>query len=473
MSDVTIRCDQAIFTSIRTPMGEGYRIVAASRTLHADEKQAITKASPSHEGLCDPEAAGRESHDAPSAVAFYPLPSGRACIGLSCAAGSEHTGRGGRRVYTHCAVFDPAELSGCAFNLFNVVRSMVAAGLTSPQLKPPNPLPELSLTITDNAPRGRKLGFPASLNGEWRRALLQAMLEKRNLIINIKEGWLDTIELLLMGFPGPLRADLSFAAGLRFSLGRQVNVQLLHDGTGQAKARAAGQQVEYLDPCHGTCTSRDGSAWLALVERHWSAADFVALDRRTSRRFDDCGAAGRERVARLYNSIDEMPQLEVAPVIQTIGAHLTAHAPGVEAEINDELLDACRQRLLSRFGSAKWAEVKPHWRSLLEVSGRSANAASLLRPAVERALRCALRDDPLDAAFVALDVAGDAVSDSTDSGLTGLFEEILSRLAALAPALEDADTGRLRAICTRWERVRPACPILHGIAQYITAGTPG
>ena len=58
MTVTDLTCDQAIFTSIRGPMGEGYRIVAASRGLRPEEKQAITRLSPSHEALCWPPGPG-------------------------------------------------------------------------------------------------------------------------------------------------------------------------------------------------------------------------------------------------------------------------------------------------------------------------------------------------------------------------------------------------------------------------------
>ena len=53
MSTAALNCDQAIFTSIRTPMGEGYRIIAASRGVRPEEKQLITRRSPSHGALCE------------------------------------------------------------------------------------------------------------------------------------------------------------------------------------------------------------------------------------------------------------------------------------------------------------------------------------------------------------------------------------------------------------------------------------
>ena len=87
MSTATLTCDQAIFTSIRTPMGEGYRIIAASRGLRPEEKQAITRSSPSHDSLCWPADKGTEETENRYGAAFYPLPTGRFCVALSCYGG--------------------------------------------------------------------------------------------------------------------------------------------------------------------------------------------------------------------------------------------------------------------------------------------------------------------------------------------------------------------------------------------------
>ena len=141
MTQTTIACDQAIFTSIRSPMGEGYRIVAASRGLKPEEKQAITRCSPSHEALCAPRDESGSDADA-TGTAFYTLPSGRLCAAFTCNAGAEHTGRGGLRVYTQNVVFAETDFAKCGYNPLAVLRAMKVAGMTAPQLhtKPGAPL---------------------------------------------------------------------------------------------------------------------------------------------------------------------------------------------------------------------------------------------------------------------------------------------------------------------------------------------
>jgi len=158
MSEFKITCEQAIFTSIRTAMGEGYRIIASSKGLRPDEKQTITRNSPSHDALCS---------DTP-AFAFYSLPSGRLCAACSCFAGAEHTGRGGQRVYTHSAVFSAKSFEEFGYNPFHVLRAMQRDRVTEPKLNPQPILEELPLIVrTDEAGLRGRVGF-VSVGGDLR-----------------------------------------------------------------------------------------------------------------------------------------------------------------------------------------------------------------------------------------------------------------------------------------------------------------
>ncbi|MCZ6816838.1 MAG: hypothetical protein O7F76_09135, partial [Planctomycetota bacterium] len=104
-----VRAEQAVFTSIRSPMGEGYRIIAASPGIRPDEKAEIIRRAPSHDSLC-------ESGRAAVGLLAFPFESGRYCLGFSCHAGREHTARGGNRVYSHFAVVEPGDWQSFGFN---------------------------------------------------------------------------------------------------------------------------------------------------------------------------------------------------------------------------------------------------------------------------------------------------------------------------------------------------------------------
>ena len=65
-----VRCEQAIFTSVRSATGQGYQLIASSAGICAEEKVEITKRSASHESIC---AVGAD----PVGLMSYRLSTGR------------------------------------------------------------------------------------------------------------------------------------------------------------------------------------------------------------------------------------------------------------------------------------------------------------------------------------------------------------------------------------------------------------
>ena len=92
-----LSADHTIFTSVRTPMGCGYRLIAASPGVTAEERTKITRWSPSHGNLCS-------DNPAAEGLASYLLSTGRRCVAWSRHAGPEPTGRGGLRIHTHAVL---------------------------------------------------------------------------------------------------------------------------------------------------------------------------------------------------------------------------------------------------------------------------------------------------------------------------------------------------------------------------------
>lgn len=495
MSTTTLTCDQAIFTSVRTPMGEGYRIIAASRGLRAEEKQTITRSSPSHDSLCwlSDEAADTWG------VAFYPLPSERLCVGLSYFAGAEHTGRGGQRVYTHNIVFDKDDFPKCAYNPFTVVRAMIKAELTSPQLKPPAILPELELSINDamleTTGQGAAPDDPSvpvdqaspslapdlrgALSAAWCGHVLSALMDERSLIVNLTGGWTDTAETLFMGLPGPMRTDVSFSAGLRFSVGRCYRLALLHDDHGVTKSRITGRPLEYVDPAAKDKPDTPALAWLSFVQRHWGKGDMANLARRTSLAFPDFSLAGCERVGRLYNRIDALPQTDTAELLSAVAEDLGIPEREVETDILAELLVEAQRMLADRLGKMAWDEVRPHWPTLCTLTRKSTEARLFVQPLIEQAVLVATREHPLVGAQAALDLPPSAPASPTWPGTTepkvgpGMVADgALTSVAEWAEGATDANLEKHRSkepdlddLVAKWRSARPQCPIVQRIHQ--------
>lgn len=479
-------------------MGEGYRIIAASRGVRANEKQDITRSSPSHDSLCW-DAVGENASPDRVGVAFYGLQTTRLCVALSRYAGEEHTGRGGHRVYTYNVIFDAGDFALCGFNPFIVLRAMMNADLARPQLKPPQALPELRLELGDGEAQVANAhtaiaapvqqyaadgaGFWAALSAPWRACVLQAVFDERSVVINLDDGWLERAEAILMGVPGPMRAAISFSAGLRFSIGRARRVSIVHDEQGVAKARNAGHNVEFIDPGSAdVAPDVPASPWLSFVERHWSQADIAKLSQRTSKAFSDVAPDARDRIARLYDKIDSLSDENTEALIDSAVAHMGEPDRGAETEIATELVDTARQILTRRFEQMTWSEAKRFWPAICTMPQASPDALRFVQPLIEAALQSAMREHPAVAAEAALDLsecprgAGNGNGDtSKEHSGYNIVEDVLEEFAKWVGGAATEELERtpgtnksLDALVAQWSRLRPDCPTVERMRQRLS-----
>lgn len=488
MRETTLACDQAIFTSIRTPMGDGYRIVAASKGLRPEEKQSITRSSPSHDALCHSSVERPEKPASVLGTAFYPLPSGRLCVALSCYAGAEHTGRGGQRVYTHNLVFDKNDFPACCYNPFVVLRVMVEVGLLVPQLQPPAVLPGLQLPITDPTNGVATVSLKSVLGPGWRGYVLNALLTEHTVIVNIDDDWLGIAEALLMGVPGPMRAEVSFSTGLRFSVGRCHRLSLSRDDPNATKSRITGRGVEYVDPTAGKEPKTPSSAWLSFVEGHWTKDDLPGLARRTSRPFSDVSPMGRERLGRLYTEIDTAYQTDTAKLLSLVAGHFDEPEIDAEADIAAELAVKAQCVLVGRFTGMSWQEATQYWQTICAIWRQSEEGRLFAQLLVEHALRAATNEHPIVAAEAALTLAAPLSRSSREGKMApqaamhtvdpDVVERILTRVADWAESATSAElegsphnASRLEDLVSRWSALQPKCPVLERIRKRCRALT--
>ena len=462
---------QAIFTSTRTAMGEGYRLIAASQDLRPNEKQVITRFSPSHNGLCAEHSEPDNPHSPIHAAAFYPLPTGRLCVALSYPAGAEHTGRGGQRVYTHIIVIEAEDLAAWDYNPFNILRAMAAAGLASPQLKPPVTLPNVDLRPyrTDNDMCVLMDNHALMACG---RRVLHSLFQNQRVIVNTPSEWVDTTEALLLGIPGPLRATLSFSAGLRFSASRGCNLALLIDEKGTVKARIAGHAVNYIDPDSLDNQEAPTSNWLTFVVRHWNTGSHASLARRTSRAFVDFDLAARERIGQLYNAMDDIPNQSTSDLLTETGTNIGRLASSQDSQIVTEWLDRARDVLNQRFANAAWPQTAEHWPTLLDLARVSQRGTAFAVPLMECLLNVAMAQHPLEAAEAALDLAQMRPSQPLGVQYPDVIDQVLNRLADWAGGGSQEQRERLRTLAARWSLVRPDCPNVKRLSAVCSAEVP-
>jgi hypothetical protein len=361
-------------------------------------------------------------------------------------------------VYTHNIVIRADDWSLLGYNPFNVLRAMAAAGLTTPQLTPPAVLPSLELSVETSADGARDVMLHPALGSACRRYILQRLLEQRCLIVNIDNGWLETTEALILGIPGPLRPEVSFGAGLRFSVSRSHHLDLLDDEKGEAKARLAGQPVEYIQPEDVVRVEASNCPWLSFVERHWKTGDLADLARRTSRAFHDVSVDGRHRVGQLYNSIDDIPDKETGKLLALVSVYLRQSGHGPEAELVAELLDKAQRTLQDRFAEGTWAKARPDWPILAALSKTSDKAAAFARPVIDCALHTAMTAHPISAAEAALDIARTQQASPGRMDWSDLIEEVLQRVADWADQAQAGELEKLPDLCHRWNAVAPHSP---------------
>jgi hypothetical protein len=459
-----IVCDQAIFTSVRTPMGEGYRIIAASLGLKAEEKQAITRRSPSHDALCSraPDAEG---------IGSYALPTGRLCVASSVYAGVEHTGRGGQRVYTLNVIFSPEDFKVFGYNPFAVVRTLRAQGLLTPQLKPSGPLPEIRLSTSNRGAATEEGPWVAPVGSSIRRYLVHELLNGGTLILSVAGNFTRTAEALLMAVPGPARASISFSAGVKFSVGRGHRFIVASDDKGVTRRRIEGQPVVFLDNGAPPPREAPSSEWLRFVDSYLEREALAPLAERTSRPFTDVSPSGRERVAKLYLALDDLPGADEARLLAMLEEFAQLEGVGSEADLRAQLLDGAQSALLARCRFATVEYITQRWIRTVETWRKSRELTALLQPVVEQMLRRVVERAPMKAAELALAIARHVPDADSAAGYAALLDHVLDRFAAFCESLDEEQRLAARALCERWKVARPDSPIISRITESLSGNT--
>ncbi len=272
-----IQVDQAIFTSIRTPMGEGYRIVASSPAIKEEEKKELARRLPSHGSLC-------ESSPSATALLSFPMASGRHCVALSQYAGQEHTARGGGRVFTHLILLQRSQFAAFDCDPFAVRTAASRAGAIQANLKPPHELKPLELAVgttvdacDNNLPGAEQVvtGASEAILDEANCARLKYVLETtmggEHLVVSRAASARSILRRVLQAMPIAMRADLAASAGLNYSPHRELQLALLSDGAA-AKHRLADEDfVSYAwHDVPPPVDSRFGT-WVSFVGRHWES----------------------------------------------------------------------------------------------------------------------------------------------------------------------------------------------------------
>lgn len=356
-----VRCDQAVFTSVRTSTGQGYRIIAASPGLTPEEKNEISARSPSHGGLCGSDEGAR-------GVAFNALKSGRLCAALSSTAGREQTGRGGLRIFTRAVVFAADDLARFGHNPFRVLRAMEAQGLDQPELNLPQTLPVTQLLPAQALRHATPLSELRDISLSWLSFLLRGAMTGRAVILAANEGVEGVaegaLETVVSAVPGALRRKISFSRGLKFSIGRPFTLSEVSGDTAATERIIHGHPITLVRPT-GTSTPPRGEAgdWERMAETYWAAGEFAELEVFASQDFPDVSRAALDRIAALRIEAREASAASGVDCLLTL-ADRRLRVPErreMESRLLADLLSVIRTRLDQLWSSAAQAELAAAW----------------------------------------------------------------------------------------------------------------
>lgn len=292
-----IRVEQAIFTSIRSPMGEGYRIVSASAGVKPEERAEITRCSPSHGSLCSDEPSAE-------AIASYPLPGGRHCVAHSRYAGTEHTARGGLRVWTHAVIVraqDYVHLGCNPLRVWDAVPQMVEAeGLD--RIPPQLPV----VTLEPDPHQVLSAGGLVGLAPEIVCAISSELMNGQRLVLRGAKRAFAGLEWTLMLMPAAMRARVSLTAGIKVSPSRPVQMAWVEPDQGETARALMGQNIRLLDlQKEAPKIEPSPKEWFTLLNRWWRERRWDEICLLTNKLSGRIAAADLGRIATICQAIDD------------------------------------------------------------------------------------------------------------------------------------------------------------------------
>lgn len=252
--------EQAVFGSAQTHRTEGYHLLRRTTGLADVDARDLVAWCPTHDSLL------RSSLQATS-VNFHRLASGAFCISRSRPAGSEYSCRGGQHVMTHCLIVPADILLRFSNNPFAVLRAATALGAVADHEGVPDRLDPINL-------RGRSTSVDCGLIESFRqshsaRLPLQLLNEltaahRVGCVSGIAPEQLVAVLLNLL--PVSVRAEISFATGLKFSPCRPFRLQILPNDRAEVRRFMRQANISVVDDGDAELGKALRGRWPHLIE---------------------------------------------------------------------------------------------------------------------------------------------------------------------------------------------------------------
>jgi hypothetical protein len=334
MTDKAVVLDRAIFTSVRSPMGTGYKVAAASSGVTEDEKREITQRAPSHGNLCD------DSGDA-RAFACFGLRSGRQCFLLSRYAGAEPSGRGGLKVHTDVVVMNAADYRGDRFNPSRVMRAVDGIA-ENPPVSAATPLSTVSL------PRENPMRLENRLEDDdmaGALAALAALLEGRTVAVAGAPDPATVLCDVMCALPAGRREPLACGHGLKVSKQRRLDLMFVPDRAGLGMAAHDPQLLVFDWDRPPDPSASPFAAWIEFVRKGWRGERFERVTAIADELADELAAEDLETVAFLGSKIPTVELLNPSGLdaLCELSHEIRTSGP-VQRRLHAELEDLIQRR---------------------------------------------------------------------------------------------------------------------------------
>lgn len=338
-----VLADQAIFTSVPSSTGEGYRIVSATASVSAEERRELTRRSPSHDSLID-------EGEGVSGLLSLPLESGRFAVGLVRFAGEEHTGRGGQRVHTHFVVLTRAQFERYAGNPVKVAGKLQDSIGTDPWLGETACYNKLQLEAKPPGcvfPRSEPRSEAALRSPDVVLAVADALLGRASVLLRARNHAAEILEWALLLLPLGLRVQAGVSLGLRFAAGRGLACCVVPERDVAAMRATRGHGIVGLDTQAGMPSlTSDFGPWLDLARERWNAGRTTELHRLTGRMTADVGASQFELVVGILEDLERVAVGEVEDLQEMIDRYAAQRfGPELERDLADQLIESAKSRL--------------------------------------------------------------------------------------------------------------------------------
>ena len=245
---MSVRIQQAIFTSVQGPQLDGYQLISKSDGVTDELARELAHWGPPHDALQD-------SDEEATSLNFHPLRSGDFCISRTVYAGSEYSSRAGLRVYTQMLIVPAAGLAQFENNPFSIWKAAVAGGRIHTLDSPPPALPSFSLLGRGTVLSEEELADATSVLEMDALAELATLLQEKPHVAVITEMPAEQfIAVLFHLLPSEQRSQISFSTGLKFSPRRPFRLTIAPQDPVQQKTlgRLSGMHLFELPTCANT-----------------------------------------------------------------------------------------------------------------------------------------------------------------------------------------------------------------------------